>query len=139
MFGWGDQTKAAGEGVAAVGKVMDGLFTSDDERLTHKEVMARLKNAPHEVMGKISLIEAGHRSIWVSGWRPGIGWVAGVSLAFFFIPQYAMGAYIFVHTYATTGEIIPYPVEPKAVIELVLALLGMGALRTAEKIKGVAK
>ena len=47
MFGWGDQTKAAGEGVAAVGKVMDSLFTSDDERLSHEEIKIRLSNAPH--------------------------------------------------------------------------------------------
>lgn len=138
-FGIGDEVEAAGKGIGHVGDALDKLFTSDDERLSRAEAIARLKSKPYEVMGEISKIEAASRSVWVSGWRPGIGWVCGVSLFFFFIPQYVMGAYIFTHTYVTTGVIITYPVEPKAVLELVGALLGLAALRTAEKMQGKAK
>jgi len=139
LFNWGDQTEKAGKGVSHVADGLDKLFTSDDERLSRQEAIERLKSKPHEVMGEISKIEASSRNAWVSGWRPGIGWVCGVSLALYFIPQYLTGAYMFTHTYVTTGEIIAYPVEPKAVLELVFALLGLGALRTAEKINGVTK
>jgi len=139
IFGWGDQAKKAGEGIGHVASGLDKLFTSDDERLSRTEAIERLKSKPHEVMGEISKIEAASRSVWVSGWRPGIGWVCGLSLALYFIPQYMTGAYMFTHTYMTTGEIIPYPVEPKAVLELVFSLLGLGALRTAEKIQGATK
>jgi len=137
--GWGDQAKAAGEGVEKVGGALDSLFTSDEERLTHKEVMTRLKEKKFEVMGKMSLIEAASRSSFVAGWRPFIGWVAGISLFFYFVPQYIMGAYIFIDTYLDTGKLIDYPVEPTAVLELVGALLGLGALRTIEKVSGAAK
>ena len=139
MFGWGDQTEKAGQGIGHVADGLDKLFTSDDERLSRVEAMARLRSKPHEVMGEISKIEAANRSVWVAGWRPCIGWVCGISLALFFVPQYVMGAYIFVHTYVTTGEVIAYPVEPKAVLELVFSLLGLGALRTVEKLQGKAK
>jgi len=139
MFGWGDQTEKAGQGIGHVADGLDKLFTSDDERLSRVEAMARLRSKPMEVMGEISKIEAASRSTWVAGWRPFIGWVCGLSLALFFVPQYVMGAYIFVHTYVTTGEVIAYPVEPKAVLELVFSLLGLGALRTVEKLQGKAK
>jgi hypothetical protein len=139
LFGWGDQAKSAGEGVGHVAAGLDKLFTSADERLGRAEVIARLKSKPHEVMGEISKIEAASRSVWVSGWRPGIGWVCGLSLALYFIPQYLTGAYMFTHIYITTGEIIPYPVEPKAVLELVFLLLGLGAQRTVEKLGGKTK
>lgn len=130
MFGWGDQTKAAGEGVAAVGKVMDGLFTSDDERLSHEEVMIRLKNAPHEVMGKLSIIEAGHRSIFVAGWRPAVGWICATGIGFAFIGNPLLERFV-------GGNPVVVPLD--MILELVLAMLGMGALRTVEKLKGISK
>ena len=130
IFGWGDQTKAAGEGVAAVGKVMDGLFTSDDERLSHEEVMIRLKNAPHEVMGKLSIIEAGHRSIFVAGWRPAVGWICALGIGFAFIGNPLLERFV-------GGDPVVVPLD--MILELVLAMLGMGALRTVEKMKGISK
>ena len=130
IFGWGDQTKAAGEGVAAVGKVMDGLFTSDDERLSHEEIKIRLQNAPHEVMGKLSLIEAGSRNIFVAGWRPAIGWICAIGIGFAFIGNPLLERFI-------GGEPVVVPLD--MILELVLAMLGMGALRTVEKLNGVAK
>lgn len=139
IFGWGDQTKAAGEGVAAVGGVIDSLFTSDEERLDKQTMMMRVEQAPKMMMSQISLKEAGHRSLFVAGWRPFIGWTAGLSLAFYFIPQYIMGAYIFVNSYINTGNIIEYPVKPDAALELVIALLGLGALRTFEKLNNVSR
>ena len=130
IFGWGDQTKAAGEGVAAVGKVMDGLFTSDDERLSHEEIKIRLQNAPHEVMGKLSLIEAGSRNIFVAGWRPAIGWICAIGIGFAFIGNPLLERFV-------GGEPVVVPLD--MILELVLAMLGMGALRTVEKLNGVAK
>lgn len=130
IFGWGNQTKAAGEGVAAVGKVMDGLFTSDDERLSHEEVMIRLSNAPHEVMGKLSIIEAGHRSIFVAGWRPAVGWICALGIGFAFIGNPLLERFV-------GGDPVVVPLD--MILELVLAMLGMGALRTVEKLKGISK
>lgn len=130
IFGWGDQTKAAGEGAAAVGKVMDGLFTSDDERLSHEEIKIRLKNAPHEVMGKLSIIEAGHRSIFVAGWRPAVGWICAAGIGFAFIGNPLLERFV-------GGEPVIVPLD--MILELVLAMLGMGGLRTVEKLKGISK
>ncbi len=129
IFGWGDQAKAAGDGVAAVGKVMDGLFTSDDERLSHQEVMIRLENAPNEFMSKLTLKEAQHRSVFVAGWRPAIGWVCASGIAFSFIVNPLMG----------TFGLEPVEVPLDTILELVLAMLGLAGLRTVEKINGVAK
>jgi hypothetical protein len=130
IFGWGDQTKAAAEGVAAVGTVLDGLFTSDDERLSHEEIKIKLQNAPHSVMGKLSLIEAGHRSIFVAGWRPAVGWICTIGIGFAFIGNPLLQRFV-------GGDAVAVPLD--MILELVLAMLGMGALRTVEKIKGISK
>ena len=122
--------EATGKVVGEVGKALDSIFTSDDERLTHEEAIIRLKNAPHEVMGKLSIIEAGHRSIFVAGWRPMVGWICALGIGFAFIGNPLLERF-------AGGEPVDVPLD--MILELVLAMLGMGALRTVEKVKGITK
>ena len=75
IFGWGDQTKAAGEGVAAVGNVLDKLFTSDDERLSRQEAIIRLQQKGQEIVGQAMLNDSTSRNPFQAGWRPAIGWI----------------------------------------------------------------
>lgn len=118
------------EPVEAVGNVLDELFTSDDERLSHQEVLERLRQQPDLAQIGLNKAEAGHRSVFVAGWRPAIGWICAIGLFFPFtinpIIQWI------------TGD--PGPQLPTDVMtELVLAMLGMSGLRTYEKMKGRAK
>ncbi|MBL1277445.1 MAG: hypothetical protein COB30_015295 [Ectothiorhodospiraceae bacterium] len=125
LFGAG-----AAQPIEAMGKIVNDLFTSDDERLTHAEVMARINQAPLMVQTEINKIEATHRSIFVAGWRPFLGWVCGAGLANVFL----INPWI----QWVTGE--PGPMLPlDAMTQLVIALLGLGAMRTAEKFGGRAK
>lgn len=118
------------EPIAAVGKVAEGIFGSKDRKLTHTEFMAELAAQPQTAMQELSKIEAGHRSVFVAGWRPFIGWVCGVGLAFTFVFN-PMIQWL-------TGD--PGPELPAEVMyNMVIALLGLGALRTAEKFQGKAK
>lgn len=139
IFGQGGD--AVAKPVEAVGNVLDKLFTSDDERLSRAEAMARLAQRPAELQVEINKLEAQHRSVWVAGWRPGIGWVCGLSLALYFIPQYGTAAAVWIKACATAEwkTLPPYPVTADALMELVFAMLGMATLRTAEKRMGVSK
>ncbi len=126
IFG-GDQAVA---GITAVGTIVDNLFTSKDEKLTHEEVRIRLAQAPDMAQIELNKIEAQHRSIFVAGWRPFLGWVGGLGLANMFL----INPWI----QWLTGQ--AGPVLPEGVImELVVALLGLVTLRTMEKICGKAK
>jgi hypothetical protein len=138
-------SKLVGGGVAqpieAVGSILKSAFGDKGEKMTHEEVMARIALEPTLVQTEINKVEAGHRSIFVAGWRPFIGWVAGVGLGFFYIPQYIMATVVWVKLLAANGftELVPYPVGADGLLELVLALLGMAALRTGEKLVGRSK
>ncbi|MCC3859779.1 3TM-type holin [Pseudemcibacter aquimaris] len=136
-------SKIFGQGVAepitAVGNVVDSLFTSDDERLSHEEVKMRLAQRPDLAQAEINKVAAGHRSVFVAGARPFLLWVAGAGLAFFYIPQYTMAAYVWSKTVLANGEIVAYPVSADGLTELVMAILGLGTLRTIEKLNGRAK
>jgi hypothetical protein len=114
----------------AIGNIAEGVFGSKDRKLTHAEFMAELAQRPHEAQAEINKIEAQHRSVFIAGWRPMVGWVAAIGLAFPFlinpILQWA------------TGE--PGPELPvDSLNELVFGLLGLGALRTFEKLSGRTK
>lgn len=84
-------------------------------------------------------VEAASASVFVSGWRPAIGWCCAASLAFYFIPQFALAAIMWVRLCYMKNELLPYPVSIGDVMGLSLNLLGIGALRTVEKIQGVAR
>lgn len=146
--------KAAGDAIAtpvvAVGNVLDALFTSDEERLDKKEAFAKLAQVPHIAQTEINKLEAQHRSTFVAGWRPSIGWVCGISLACYFIPQYAIGSIVWgklcfkLLNDVGAAELVKsglpaYPVDAKGLLELVIALLGMGGIRMLEKMAGKAK
>lgn len=140
-MGWfsGLLGEAAAEPIAAVGEAVDGLFTSDDERLSRKEAMARVKQRPALARAAIMKAEAQHRSWWVAGGRPAILWVAAVALLFYYVPQYAVAAYVWAATCLERGEVVAYPVSADGLLELVLALAVPAGLRTVEKLKGRAK
>lgn len=97
----------------------------------------------------VNKIEAAHKSLFVAGWRPFIGWVCGVAIAYAFVLQPLIEwAIVIMHvTYSVpdgAGGFIDIPVEtPKlnvdTLYQLVLAMLGMAGLRTYEKSKKIAR
>ncbi len=127
------------DAVTAIGGVVDELFTSDEEKAQGRALMAKIAQKPHILQGAVNKVQASHRSIFVAGGRPFLFWVAGICLAFFYIPQYSVAAWVWSQTVLTTGEMVPYPVDADGIMELVLALLGLGGLRTIEKMNGRAK
>lgn len=130
---------AAAQPIEAVGNVLDKLFTSDDERLTKREALLRLVQAPHLAQAEISKTEAQHRSVWVAGWRPAIGWSAAVALFTYYVPQFTLGSYLWFVQSLEANQVVAYPVDATHLMELVLALLGLGGLRTVEKLAGRTK
>lgn len=137
VLGLGESAgKAIAEPVAVVGGLLDKLFTSDDERLTHAEAMERLQQQPYIAQIVLNTTEAQHRSVFVAGWRPFIGWVCGIGLAWHFYGRdlatwacEAFGATISPPQLIGTGDLLT----------LTLSLLGLGTIRTVEKAKGLAK
>ena len=118
------------EPVEAVGTALDKLFTSDEERLDKSALMERLRQRPAALQVELNKVEAQHRSLFVAGWRPFIGWTCGLGLAFVFLLNPAIQWW--------TGE--PGPELPTSImLELVIAMLGLSGLRTVEKLGGRAK
>lgn len=79
--------------------------------------------------------EAGSGNWFVAGWRPWIGWVCGLALAV----QFVVGP-LAVWAFDVTGHPIQAPPPLDDMLwELMFGMLGLGGLRTFEKIRGVAR
>tara|TARA_R100000149_G_C5856635_1_gene123724 strand:- start:759 stop:1166 length:408 start_codon:yes stop_codon:yes gene_type:complete len=79
--------------------------------------------------------EAAHRSIFVAGWRPFIGWSCGIALAWTYVVtpilQFAL---------AQSGHLIDLPaMDVSQMMPVLMGMLGLGGLRTFEKFKNVSK
>ena len=96
-----------------------------------KEIDAQLEMARNQT--QVNVEEAKSTSLFVSGWRPFIGWTCG----FIFVSNY-----IGVPLLAWASPWFDIPPPPRLdigeVLPVLLGMLGLGTLRTGEKIKGVA-
>jgi len=83
----------------------------------------------------INKTEAAHRSVFVAGWRPFIGWSCGVSLAWSYICQPILTFALIQSCY---GVELP-ALDMSEMMPVLMGLLGLGGLRTFEKVKQVCK
>jgi len=84
---------------------------------------------------EINKAEAQHASLFVAGWRPAIGWICVVGLGYNFL-AYPLLTWLVA---ATGADFTPPPLLSENLMELVLGMLGLGALRSFEKWKGVTR
>ena len=81
-----------------------------------------------ELQGEINKIEAQHRTIFVAGWRPFIGWVCGVALAYNFV-------LIDMLIWFTGPKQVPPAHQMEHLMTVLIGMLGLGGMRTFEKFK----
>lgn len=82
----------------------------------------------------VNAAEAANPDMFVAGWRPAVGWVCAAALAY---------TYLLVPIGMWIGFVVGHPIPKPPVLdgnlwELMLGMLGMGGMRTYEKLKGVA-
>ncbi len=121
--------------VDGLAKGLDELFTSDEEREAAKLKLATLMQQPHMLQAVANIEGAKHRSVFVAGWRPAIGWVAALGLGYQFLVLPFAGL---INAYTKLPVELP-SLAAEQLMSLVMALLGLGGMRTFEKYKGAAK
>ncbi len=134
-----------GDTVKAIGETVDKLFTSDDERLerenerakadqTYQLELAKLEAQALQNQTDINKIEAASTNLFVSGWRPFIGWICGYALAYVAIIEPAL---MFIA--AMVGYEGDFPtIDTTITMQVLMGMLGLGGMRSYEKVKGVA-
>lgn len=113
---------------AAKLELMKMTQTGELAQLTAETDLAKAQAA-------INTAEAGNSNIFVSGWRPFIGWVCGCGLlSQFIVRPFAM------FLAQAFGHVLEYPsLDMGTLLTLLAGMLGLGAMRTQEKLSGVTK
>jgi len=119
--------------IGPVSDIVSKLIPDKDlqKKLTHELEMSLHKANLAQL--EVNKVEAAHTSMFVSGWRPFVGWVCGVSLLYHFLLSPFM---VFVFTMAGAEVILP-EFEFSQLSSILMGMLGLGGLRTFEKMKGV--
>lgn len=81
----------------------------------------------------INKIEAANSNVFVSGWRPAAGWVCVLGLFYTFFGQPLLG---WLSGYL--GIALPPEINTGDLFILLGGMLGLGSLRSFDKLKGVA-
>ena len=120
-------------------KVIDRLWPDPAQAAAAKLELLKLQQSGElaQLTGQLEInkIEAASSSLLVAGWRPFIGWICGAALAYTFI-AYPLLLWA---TAAWWPNVRPPALGNDGMLyELLLGMLGLGGLRTFEKVKGVA-
>ena len=114
-----------------VGTVVNKIWPDKSE--AEKQQLAA---AVMVVQGQLDInkVEAANPSVFVSGWRPFIGWVCGSACAWNWIGLPIAKVLLLIWDHPLNLA----PADLSEMMPVLLGLLGLGALRTFEKVKGVA-
>jgi len=125
-----------GDVVGAVGNVIDELHTSDEEKAKAKLDLEALRQKPGLYQAMTNLYEAQHRSMFVAGWRPMVGWVCALAMAFNFLllPFMTFFASMF-----GKGDLVPPPLDMEVMLTVLLGMLGIGGMRSFDKSRGTSQ
>ena len=117
---------------------LDGLFTSDEEREAAALKIQTLMATPHMMQAQANIEAAKSTNWFVAGGRPALLWICAIALFYnWIIKDFIVIGIVTLSDRA--AEIVPLlpSIDGAEVTGLVTALLGLGALRTWEKTKGV--
>jgi len=124
-------------------ELVDALFTSDEERAEARRRLLEMEQRGELAQVAVNLQEARSESLFVAGWRPFIGWSCGAALAYEFVAKPFLLFFANASALWLDGPLFDPALLPEldwgALMPVLLGLLGLGGLRTLEKVRGVNK
>ena len=136
MFGIDDAITAGSNLVTTIAnKFAPDATTVEHDKMT--EALTELNNQYAEVLGqlKINEVEAANPHWIVAGWRPFVGWVCAFGLAYVSIIE-PLARFIAVVIFSYVGA---FPsIDTTISMQILFGMLGIGAQRSYDKVKGVA-
>lgn len=116
--------------IAPVTGLLDKFIEDKDQKsaLAHEIATLAQKQAHESALAQLEVnkVEAAHKSLFVSGWRPAVGWSCCFALVYSTILAPILGIWFTVPQ-----------VDSSLLTTVLMGMLGLGAMRSAEKVKGV--
>ena len=116
------------------GKVIDRLWPNPADAAAAKLELLKLQQSGELAQIGVNTEKAKSTSVFVAGWRPSIGWVCSTACAWNWI-----GLPIAKLVLALTGHPLDLaPADLSEMLPVLMGMLGLGGLRTIEKLNGKA-
>jgi len=125
--------------IGPVTGLLDKFIADKDtkNKLAHELSTMAERHAQELAKGQLEVnkAEAAHKSLFVAGWRPAVGWVCvlGMLSNFIIVPMANFGLAL-----AESTITIPL-IDTATMMPVLLGMLGLGTMRTAEKLKSVSR
>ena len=121
------------------GKLIDRLWPDPTQAAQAKLELLKMQQngdlAAMTAQTEIDKIEAGSSNVFVSGWRPFVGWVCGAALVYAAIIE-PLARFMAKVLFAYVGE---FPaIDNTLTMQVLLGMLGMAGLRSWDKKNGTA-
>ena len=125
--------------IGPVTGLLDQFIEDKDQkaRLAHEISTMAERHAQDLAKGQLEVnkAEAASRNVFVAGWRPFIGWVCGVAMAYNYVVQPML-----IFGLAQADYLVALPaIDLSEMMPVLLGMLGLGGLRSFEKFKGLSK
>ena len=118
--------------VGPVTRLLDKFIEDKDQKnaLAHEISTMSERHAQELMKGQLDVnkTEAAHKSLFVAGWRPSIGWVCSLGLLYNTIIANILGIWVDLPEIDTT-----------LLVPVMMGMLGLGAMRSYEKVNSVAR
>ena len=119
------------DAIAAGLKVLDKFIPDPEAKAKAESELRESFMKWDQAQNEVNKVEAAHRTVFVAGWRPFVGWTCGGAFAYHFVAQPFL-----IFALAAFGKTIALPTFPmEALLTVLLGMLGLGGLRTYEKLK----
>ena len=114
--------------IGPVSAILDKVIPDKNlrEKLAHE--IATMADSQMSAQIEVNKVEASHKSLFVAGWRPAIGWICGLALLYSTILSPILGIWLAVPE-----------VDTSLLTTVLMGMLGLGTLRTVEKIQKVSR
>ena len=125
--------------IGPVTGLLDKFIEDKDQKaaLAHEIATMSQKYAQEIAKGQLEVnkVEAAHKSLFVAGWRPFIGWTCGLGMFGNFITIPFSNFVLALFEYDIVIPLVPL----ETMMPVLMGMLGLGAMRTYEKKAGVSK
>jgi hypothetical protein len=126
--------------IEPVSGILDKVVADKDQKalLAHEIATMAERHSQELLKGQLEInkAEAQSRNMFVAGWRPFVGWVCGIAMAWHFL-----GVPVTLFVAGWLGAELPAlpRFDMDSLMTVLLGMLGLGGLRTFEKAKGLTK
>lgn len=115
--------------------IMQTISDAKEKKIEAEVALAKLEQMVPRMQMLINLKEAESPRLFVSGWRPAVGWTCVAGLFYQYLLAPLSNGFL-----AIAGVSATFPMlDLTTLLPLLLGMLGLGSLRTGEKALGIAR